>query len=125
MGKRKKPRRGAGRERKVPITPELRKVLDEAREAFIQKFGREPGPGDPVFYDPDFNEPAQIDPHKLMAEMVVSMIQADMPLHLIYGYIRTDGLIAAEQNWDLLSEEDRAEWEEAMAEFEQQFGLEA
>jgi hypothetical protein len=35
------------------MTPRVHAALMEQRQAFIDKFGREPGPGDPVFFDPD------------------------------------------------------------------------
>jgi hypothetical protein len=44
----------------VSMTPLMRDALLEQREAFIKKFGREPGPGDPVFFDPDADTPTQI-----------------------------------------------------------------
>jgi hypothetical protein len=37
----------------VPMTPLVHQALLEQRNAFIEKFGREPGPDDPVFFDPD------------------------------------------------------------------------
>ena len=39
------------------MTPEMRDVLLQQREAFKAKFGRYPGPNDPVFFDPDAAEP--------------------------------------------------------------------
>jgi hypothetical protein len=44
----------------VSMTPLMRDALLEQREAFIKKFGWEPGPGDPVFFDPDADTPTQI-----------------------------------------------------------------
>jgi hypothetical protein len=32
-------------------------LLEDARRAVIEKFGREPGPYDPVFFDPDADTP--------------------------------------------------------------------
>lgn len=37
----------------IMMTPEVHKLLLEQRQAFINKFGREPGEDDPVFFDPD------------------------------------------------------------------------
>lgn len=44
-------------------------LLEEHRQAFREKFGREPGPGDPVFFDPDADEPRRLDPVKVRREM--------------------------------------------------------
>jgi len=40
-------------------------LLDRQRELFIEKFGREPGPDDPVWFDPDEDEPTPFDRAKL------------------------------------------------------------
>jgi hypothetical protein len=43
-----------------PMTPWVHEALLEQRKAFVEKFGREPGPGDPVFFDPDKDVPTPI-----------------------------------------------------------------
>jgi hypothetical protein len=45
------------------------KPLLEQRKAFIDKFGREPGPNDPVFFDPDKDVPTPIDPTRMSADL--------------------------------------------------------
>jgi len=40
----------------VPMTPLVHQALLEQRNAFIEKFGREPGPDDPVFFDTDIED---------------------------------------------------------------------
>jgi hypothetical protein len=35
----------------VPISEEMTKVLQEQRQKFIEKHGREPGPEDKIFFD--------------------------------------------------------------------------
>jgi hypothetical protein len=40
-------------------------ILQEQRRAFMEKFGREPGPSDPVFFDPDFDVPTPLTEAKL------------------------------------------------------------
>jgi hypothetical protein len=63
-GRKKKLPRGV-----VPMTPRVHEALLEQRKAFIEKFGREPGPNDPVFFDPDKDVPTQIDPDRLDADL--------------------------------------------------------
>ena len=53
----------------VPMTPRVYEALLEQRKAFIEKFGREPGQGDPVFFDPDKDIPTPIDPERLDADL--------------------------------------------------------
>jgi len=35
-------------------------MLKENRDRFVEKFGREPGPGDPVFFDPGSDSPVPV-----------------------------------------------------------------
>ena len=53
----------------VPMTPLVHQALLEQRNAFIEKFGREPGPDDPVFFDPDKDVPTPIDPVRFDADL--------------------------------------------------------
>jgi hypothetical protein len=41
----------------VSIPPEVVEELRWQEDLFREKFGRDPGPGDPVFFDPDADEP--------------------------------------------------------------------
>ena len=47
----------------VPTTPLVHQALFEQRNAFIERFGREPGPGD--FFDPGKDVPSPIDPARM------------------------------------------------------------
>ena len=63
-----------GRKKKLPLgvvqmTPRVHQALLEQRKAFIEKFGREPGPADPVFFDPDKDVPTPIDPARFDADL--------------------------------------------------------
>jgi len=40
-------------------------ILKKQKEAFIEKFGREPGPSDPVFFDPACDTPTPITEERL------------------------------------------------------------
>jgi len=51
------------------MTPEVRDALLKQREAFRAKFGRDPGPGDPVFFDPDTDTPTQINKERMEADL--------------------------------------------------------
>lgn len=41
----------------VRMTPEVHDMLLPQWEAFRKKFGRDPGPGDPFFFDPNADKP--------------------------------------------------------------------
>jgi hypothetical protein len=100
--------------RKLP--PELEEVLESARRRFIAKFGREPGPTDPILFDEDADEPRPMDPDKLEREMIENMEKAGTPGHLIYAFKRT-GLIVTQETYERLSPDDQFEWNEAIEEF--------
>jgi hypothetical protein len=53
----------------VRMTPRVHEALLDQRKAFIDKFGREPGPGDPVFFDPDKDVPTPIGPERMNADL--------------------------------------------------------
>lgn len=69
------------------------KLLREAREAFVKKFGREPGPGDPIFFDPDKEKPTPLNPESVVTEVVAGMKAAGVRPELIYAYEKTGFLL--------------------------------
>ena len=70
-------------ERGIPLPPEAAEALSEQRELFRKKFGREPGPNDPVFFDPDADEPRPIDPKKMDEGLVRAASKAGLPAEKI------------------------------------------
>jgi SEC-C motif len=94
----------------IPMTPEMTEILDEQRRAFIEKFGREPGPNDPVFFDLPH-------PEHLEHLTVEAMKKAGLDPAVIYAYEKT-GRIVTEENQHLLSEADLGEWDAAIEEYE-------
>lgn len=61
---------------KVKMPPEMQQALIEQRAAFVAKFGREPGPGDPMFFDPDKDVPTPISAGRTGADLAESMRKA-------------------------------------------------
>ena len=41
----------------IPIDRETREAISKQEQLFREKFGREPGPEDPLFFDPDASTP--------------------------------------------------------------------
>jgi hypothetical protein len=54
----------------VKMSPELHDAMLAQREAFRRKFGRDPGPNDPVFFDPDADTPLPISQQRIESELV-------------------------------------------------------
>ncbi len=71
------------------------KLLREQRAAFVKKFGREPGPKDPVFFDPDKDEPTALNPASVETALIAGMKASGVRPELIYAYEKT-GLILME-----------------------------
>ena len=73
--------------------PRAEEILRAQREAFRKKFWRDWQSGDPVFFDPDADEPTRMSIVKAQAEMLEAMRQAGMPPQIVYAYKKT-GLLA-------------------------------
>ncbi len=98
------------------MSPEVHQAMLRQRERFIDKFGREPGPGDPVFFDPDADKPAPLREEKIDQALSEAVKLAGTPPELAYAFAKT-GLLVTEKNIGLLSEEDLKEWQEAVKEY--------
>ena len=104
--------------RTVKMTPEVSQIIQDQLRQFREKFGRAPGPKDPIFFDPDADVPKPISEDRLREQTIAAMAQVGIDPRKIYAYRKT-GLIATEENWRLITEEDRRAWEEAVAEYDQ------
>jgi hypothetical protein len=62
--------------KKIKLTPDLAELFEKQRTTFIKKFGREPGPDEPIFFDPDKDTPQPIDLGKVRAALEHAMIRA-------------------------------------------------
>jgi hypothetical protein len=102
--------------RTVKLNQETVEILHSRREAFIAKFGRPPGPNDPVFFDPDADTPRPISEETLISFTLEAMESAGLPPQYIHAYKKT-GLILTEANASLAHPDDRLEWEEAVREY--------
>ena len=105
------------RSRTVAMTAEVADGLRKQEQLFKEKFGREPGPGDPVFFDPDADTPQKINEEYVDKAIIEAMVKAGMDPSYIYAYKKT-GLLVTTDNWDKLSPEDQAEWKAAISESE-------
>jgi len=108
--------------RTVTMTPKLEEILKEQRKAFIQKFGRKPGPDDPLFFDPDADTP-QVTTEQTRGRLIEQMIQAMRNAGIDEGYIyayRKTGLLITEENVGLFRPEELEAFEEAVREYERE-----
>jgi hypothetical protein len=94
----------------TPLSPEMREVLAELLQAFVAEHGREPGPNDLLF--PDLPHPEHLE-----AMMVEGLKAAGLDPAFVYAFEKT-GLLVTEQNQHLIPENDLAEWDAAIEEYE-------
>jgi hypothetical protein len=101
----------------IPMSGELAEVIEEQKRRFVEQHGREPGPGDNLFFDmPPFEHAEHF--------MVEAMKQAGLDPAIIYAFEKT-GLLVTEENEHLISDKDRAEWEAAVLEYRAKHGDDA
>lgn len=65
--------------RRIEMTRDMTQMMSDQRARFIKKFGREPGPNDPLFFDPDHDVPTPWPPETLQAELLKAMEAANIP----------------------------------------------
>jgi site-specific recombinase XerD len=53
-------RRKKGKSKAVPLNAEAQQAIQEQLRKFREKFGRDAGPEDPIFFDPDADTPQPI-----------------------------------------------------------------
>ncbi len=103
--------------RQVPVNREISAQLEEQREAFRQKFGRDPGPDDPIFFDPGADQPAPYPYEKWQQTMIEAMLKAGVYPALIYAFKKT-GMLLTAMNRDQWPKRDIQAWNDAVAEYE-------
>jgi hypothetical protein len=86
------------------------------RAAFLVKFGREPGPCDPIFFDPDAKTPQPFPPQRYRDEVLRAMKAAGTPPQFIYAFEKT-GLVLTRQGANNADRSDLAEYRAAIAEY--------
>jgi hypothetical protein len=102
--------------RRRKINPETMQFLEEQRDSFQEKFGREPGPDDPLFFDPDADTPVPFDVKQVSDEIIEAMASVGVDPAIIYAFHRT-GFLVTEDNLDFLSPDELAEWQAAIEEY--------
>jgi hypothetical protein len=91
-------------------------LLRRQREAFVKKFGREPGPDDPLIFDPDADSPVAISKEKLRTQTLEVMRAAGSPPHLVFAYAKT-GFMPSEDGYKKMPPADQATYDAAIAEY--------
>lgn len=102
--------------RRVRISKQTREILEEQRQRFRQKFGRDPRPEDPVIWDESAAEPAPASEEDIHQTILSALIKAGSPPEFIYAFDKT-GRLVTESNMHLLTPTEYQEWVDAVEEF--------
>jgi hypothetical protein len=96
---------------------DLREMMERQAGRFRDKFGRDPGPEDPLFFDPDADEPRPRDLDTVTREMTEVLrkagTEAGVDPALIEAWCEL-GYVVTEDNRHLFSTSDIAAWNEAV-----------
>ena len=89
--------RGRPAARKLSATEKAQ--LRAQKAAFREKFGRDPGPNDPLFFDPTKDEPEPLE--DIEEAVLAAMHKADLPPEFAYAFKKTGliGLTADKSRW--------------------------
>ena len=106
--------------KQIPLDGQSREIIERQLEAFRKKFGREPGPEDPIFFDPDADTPMPYPEDKFRRDWIELMDEAvrtaGIPPELAYAAKKT-GFIVTETNKDKLTKRQLKEWDDAAQEY--------
>jgi len=100
----------------IYLSAEGQQLIERQLEAFRKKFGRYPGPDDPVFFDPDEDRPVPLSDEEYERAVVAAMPQAGLDPAVIYAFKRTDKMVT-DSNKHLLSKKELRQWNDAIEEY--------
>jgi hypothetical protein len=95
--------------RRIPIHPEVKKLIIEQKKKFIRQFGRNPSANDPLFFD-------KISLREIDQTFAEVILKTGLDPAFLYAYQKT-GLLVWEGNLSLLPDKDIKEWKAAVREF--------
>lgn len=105
--------------KKIKMNPKLVAALKEQDRAFVSAFGRDPGPHDPIFFDPASDTPqmySEVGQREITELMCAAMSKAGIDPSFIYAFRKT-GRILTEENITLLEPSELDEWNDAIDEY--------
>jgi hypothetical protein len=101
-----------------PLDAEL---LQAQRDTFRWKFGRDPGPDDPVLLRHDTAGLRAMTDAEIDAAVIAAMVRAGARPELIHAYRRC-GFLLTEERLPMSTEEERAAWLAAIDEYREFHG---
>ena len=106
-------------ERRSEVTPDLAEALKALDEPFRKRFSREPGPEDPMFLDPDADQPrvpTKAQKQEIIDAMHQIILNAGIDPAFAYAFRKT-GFLLMEENMKHMTPAELAEWDAAIEEY--------
>jgi integrase len=100
------------KDRTVKLNQEQMEAINEQIQRFRDKFGRDPGPSDPLFFDPFADEPVPYPQERLNREMEEAMVRAGWSPEQIYAWHRTGAIVS-----EISPPKLQKEWTDAIEEY--------
>ncbi len=97
----------------VRLDPDAGAMLAEQARAFEERFGRPPGPDDPLFFDPDADTPQPTPVAGIESATTAMLEAAGVCPAWIYAYQHTDGLLPRPDG-RFNADADARDWHEAI-----------
>jgi len=105
----------------VPLDSGTAEAIAKQKQLFRETFGREPGPEDPLFFDPDASTPqfpGDDSQEKTWKILLQAAVESGMPPAILYAMNKT-GRIVTEDNSQFLTDAELQEWNDAVDEYHQ------
>lgn len=99
--------------------PEVDEFLKTYKAQFHEKFGRDPGPSDPILYDPDLDTPQPLSSQRTKAiwgRVIDALAATGCAPELVYAAKKT-GMVISPMNMPFVSPAELAAWEHAIDEY--------
>ncbi len=121
IARRKRSHQVGEAEKIIPINHETAEIIAQQKKLFREQFGREPGPDDPLFFDPGVAA-LQFLSDDSTDEIWKSLLQAagdsGIDLAIVYAMNKT-GRMVTEANLEFLTHSELQEWNDAVNEYRQ------
>ena len=95
----------------IKLNAQLMEVIEKQHQRFIDTYGREPGPGDPIFFEQYLYSDEEYE-NKLIE--ILEQINVDPAI--IYAFRKTQRIVTLE-NRDMLTDLELKEWKQAVDEY--------
>jgi hypothetical protein len=106
-------------EQQIRITDDFAEALEAQDEAFRNKFGRDPDLEDPIFFNPDADQPqfpAESQRWKAINAMCEILLKAGVDPDFAFAFRKT-GLLLTEENVKYSTPTELAKWNDAIDEY--------